>query len=65
MSICVHLYCGTGDLEVQTSGNSICEPNKRKEAHKSWPASMISFNVSEDIEGRWEILLMRKHRAAS
>ena len=46
-----HPYCGTGNFGAQRLNKPTHEPDKRKGAHISWPASIISFNTSEDIEG--------------
>jgi hypothetical protein len=54
MKINAHPRCGPGDFGVQGSGKSSHEPDKRKGTDRSFPASMISFNPSEDMEGERE-----------
>ena len=51
MKIDAYPYCSTGDFGVQRSGKSTHEPDGREVTYISWPASIISFNRSEDIEG--------------
>jgi hypothetical protein len=51
MKINAYPRCGSGDFGVQGSGKSSDELDKRKGTDRSLPASMISFNPSEDMEG--------------
>jgi hypothetical protein len=49
-----YLHCGPGDFEVQGSGGPNHELGRRKGTDRSFPVSMISFNLSEDMEGERE-----------
>jgi hypothetical protein len=46
--------CGPGYFGIQGSGKSSHEPDRGKGTDSSFPASMIVFNPSEDIEGERE-----------
>ena len=65
MRIGAHPRCGTRDIGVQRSGKFTDEQDKRKGTHKALPTSIISFNSSEDIEGKKEFFLMKQPSVAS